>query len=400
MLLSKGFGVYLALIAMASAQNESQALCAVQQSVNQFSSALFPTVAEDISGDFVLSPLSVSTVLAEAAYGSGGDTKTQFKNVLHLLSPDSLGTPGYQAFIDDLNNVQENKLFLSTNVFIDEKFVVKRNYRSLIENYFRSVLKSVKFAESEETLSTVNAWVQRNTDNRIRDIADPSGFDAKTAMLLLNVVHSKGQWENKFNPEYTNEMLFELDEDTEKFVSMMYRSGVYTCGELPSREGKFVVIPYKGNELDMVIVLPDKLSSLSAIEKELQSINITDIIKLGQERPVQLYLPKFRTKTTVHLNGPLHKLGLTDMFTSRANFYGLSDDQLAVSRVVQKTFIDVNEEGVEAVSVTGTAQAILSSASHMNFSVNRPFYYNIIKTTKRTGSSVTLFSGHVTEPIT
>ncbi|XP_076671475.1 alaserpin isoform X6 [Andrena cerasifolii] len=387
----------LIAVAMANTVGDNQALRAVSQGTNAFSSQLFQTVVEENPGNLIMSPLSAAVVLAMAAYGARGETENQFKKVLHLPSTDSLGTSGYQALIDNINNVKENTLVLANKVFTAEKFSVKPSYRELTETYFRSITQLVNFAKSDEAAATINTWVKENTNNRIDGIVSASDLDETTALVLVNAVYFKGQWRNKFNPTFTRDMPFHINEQTVKNVPTMHRQGSYRYGELPNLNAKFVEIPYQGNELSMVIILPNEINGLPMVEKKLQGMSIADILKQGYEREVQLQLPKFKIEKKIDLNSVLEKMGLTDMFTAHANFSGIADNKLAVSKVVQKAFIEVNEEGSEAAAVTDMGFVALSlPLPPETFQINGPFFYAI--TTRN--DNIILFNGRIINPTT
>ncbi|XP_076671471.1 antichymotrypsin-2 isoform X2 [Andrena cerasifolii] len=394
----------LIAVAMANTVGDNQALRAVSQGTNAFSSQLFQTVVEENPGNLIMSPLSAAVVLAMAAYGARGETENQFKKVLHLPSTDSLGTSGYQALIDNINNVKENTLVLANKVFTAEKFSVKPSYRELTETYFRSITQLVNFAKSDEAAATINTWVKENTNNRIDGIVSASDLDETTALVLVNAVYFKGQWRNKFNPTFTRDMPFHINEQTVKNVPTMHRQGSYRYGELPNLNAKFVEIPYQGNELSMVIILPNEINGLPMVEKKLQGMSIADILKQGYEREVQLQLPKFKIEKKIDLNSVLEKMGLTDMFTAHANFSGIADNKLAVSKVVQKAFIEVNEEGSEAAAVTAMLVYATSLSYHepITMMIDRPFFYSLIYKTqnRKVEDGIVLFNGNVNDPQT
>ncbi|XP_076242565.1 antichymotrypsin-2 isoform X9 [Calliopsis andreniformis] len=389
---------------MAKSEVDNQALLDVSQGSNEFASSLFQAVVEENRGNLIMSPLSVSVVLAMAAYGARGETEEQFKKVLHLPSSKTLGTSGYQALIDSINGIKENKLLLANKVFAAEKFAVKPDYKSLTENYFRSVTQLVNFAKSNEAANTINTWVQQNTNNRINELVSPGDLNAMTALVLVNAVYFKGQWKNKFNPTFTKDMPFHVNENTVKNVPTMYRQGSYKYGELPNLNAKFIEIPYKGNELSMVIILPNEINGLAAVEQKLQSVSLADILNQGYERDVQLFLPKFKIEKKIELNGILGKMGLTSMFSSRANFSGIADDDLVVSKVVQKAFIEVNEEGSEAAAATGMIIENRIQMKKMQVRIDHPFFYTIVNVVENPDTKfrniVPIFIGHILEPTT
>ncbi|XP_034181377.2 serine protease inhibitor 3/4 isoform X12 [Osmia lignaria lignaria] len=395
--------VCLVLLTMAKAENNTQAFRAVSEGINQFSSSLFQCVLEENHGNIIMSPLSAAVVLAMAAFGARGETEKQLKKALHIPSPDTLGTSGYQSLIDDLNNVKVAKLLLANKVFAAEKFSVKPAYIELTEKYFHSVTQLVNFAKSEEAANTINTWVQQNTNDRIKEIVNPGDLNSMTAMVLVNAVYFKGQWQDKFDPQNTEERPFHVNENTVKNVSTMFRSGSYLYGELSNLNAKFVLLPYKDNELSMIIILPNEINGLAEVEKKLQNTNIMDILYQGHQREVELYLPKFKIESKIELNAPLNKLGLTDMFSSKANFSGIADDDLVVSKVVQKAFIEVNEEGSEAAAATGVhIEARCMTYGRETMMIDRPFFYNIVKLIDNRETEdrevISIFSGHIHDP--
>nr|XP_034181364.1 serine protease inhibitor 3/4-like isoform X1 [Osmia lignaria] len=395
--------VCLVLLTMAKAENNTQAFRAVSEGINQFSSSLFQCVLEENHGNIIMSPLSAAVVLAMAAFGARGETEKQLKKALHIPSPDTLGTSGYQSLIDDLNNVKVAKLLLANKVFAAEKFSVKPAYIELTEKYFHSVTQLVNFAKSEEAANTINTWVKQNTNDRIKEIVNPGDLNSMTAMVLVNAVYFKGQWQDKFDPQNTEERPFHVDENTVKNVSTMFRSGSYLYGELSNLNAKFVLLPYKDDELSMIIILPNEINGLAEVEKKLQNTNIMDILHQGHQREVELYLPKFKIESKIELNEPLNKLGLTDMFTSKANFSGIADADLVVSKVVQKAFIEVNEEGSEAAAATGVhIEARCMTHGRETMMIDRPFFYNIVKLIDNRETEdrevISIFSGHIHDP--
>ncbi|CAL7940871.1 unnamed protein product [Xylocopa violacea] len=384
-----------ALKAIATADSNIEALQAVSDGTSQFSSLFYQTVAEETPENLITSPLSAAVVLAMAAYGSRGETENQFKKVLHL--PSANGESGYQALIDNLNKIQENKLQLANKIFAAEKFGLKPTYKELTETYFRSIVQAVNFAKSQEAAATINEWVQQNTNDLIKIIVQPGDLDSKTALVLVNAVYFKGLWKDPFNPNNTKDMPFHIDSNTVKNVPTMFKTGSYRSGELPDLNAKFIVIPYKGNECSMVIVLPNAVDGLADLEKKLQNVNLVNVLTQGYEKKLVLLLPKFKVESKINLEEVLQKMGLIDAFSGRANFSGIANEQIAISKAVQKAFIEVNEEGTEAAAVTGTGMTYSSSINLVELRVNRPFVYSIIKTGD---VNIQLFRGHVIKPET
>ncbi|XP_012147561.2 uncharacterized protein LOC100874828 [Megachile rotundata] len=404
-------GLCLLLIAMAKATPTSPLASAsaltdqITNGINTFASSLFQSKVQSLNDNLLLSPLSTAIDLAMVASGSGGDTKSQLKKALNLPSSDSQAIHGYQALIDDLKDIQYSQLIFANKMFIGQDFSIKPTYRNLVETYFRSSAQNLDFHQPADAAETINKWIRDLTEDHpghIKEIISSSDLDAKTRLLLVNAMYFKGEWKAKFLPENTKQRPFRINEDRNKTVATMYRLGVYKYGNIPGNNGRFIVLPYKGDELCMVIMLPNELSGLTELEEEIKKLDIADILKEGSDSHVQLYLPKFELRSKVSLEDSLRNLGLTDMFESRANFNGIADGNLFISKIIQSTYIELSEEGVDVDVSEGDiiTRLQVTAGKPKEFNVNQPFYYALIRNIKGSANNsvVTLYSGQVLEP--
>ncbi|XP_043499826.1 serine protease inhibitor 3/4-like isoform X4 [Polistes fuscatus] len=386
---------------------ENRAVQAVTEANNQFSTSFFAEVASSNHGNLVTSPLSASVVLSMAAYGARGETQDEMKSVLHLPS-ESQATPGYSSLIKTLNAVTDVELRLANKVFINKEFSVKPTFQELTQNAFLSSSQSLDFSQSALAANTINQWVEEQTKNRIKDLVKPDSLNDATAMVLVNAVYFKGNWKNKFDPKLTQDRPFHVSKTEVKNVPTMYRSGMYNYGVLPECKASFIEMPYKGGEYSMIIILPDEVDGLPTIEKKLAVHGLEEVLKRGHRTEVEVYLPKFKIESTIKLNEHLQNMGIRKAFSvSEANFNGISDHGLYISEVVQKAFIEVNEEGSEAAGATGIIFAVPTSLNIPPpppiFNVNRPFHVKIIRTENfsnndSSNKKLEMFTAHVVDP--
>jgi serpin B len=93
-------------------------------------------------------------------------------------------------------------------------------------------------------------------------------------------------------------------------------------------------------------------------------------------------------------------LGMSTAFSDSADFSRINTDGgLSISRVIHKTFIELNEEGTEAAAVTAieiinTSVGPGEKDEPVIFNANKPFIYAI--TEKSTGA--VLFIGKMMDP--
>ncbi|KAG8223127.1 hypothetical protein J437_LFUL000548, partial [Ladona fulva] len=181
---------------------------------------------------------------------------------------------------------------------------------------------------------------------------------ADTVVILTNAVYFKGKWAIQFDPAQTKKGKFQLVGGNKVDVDMMN-------GEIPAGYGhpkilnaKVLELPYMGQQLSMVILLPDKTSSLTELESKIfeEAFDLSGILTNHVRAiEVNVTLPKFKIEVAINLKGPLRKIGMTDMFGGNANFSSISDTLpgLKVSKINQKVFLEVSEEGTEAAAATG-----------------------------------------------
>ncbi|XP_015190274.1 PREDICTED: serine protease inhibitor 3/4-like isoform X2 [Polistes dominula] len=398
------------VVAMAGpTNNNDRAVQAVTEGTNSFSTSFFGEVASSNHGNLVTSPLSASVVLSMAAYGARGETQEEMKRVLHL-PPESDATPGYSSLIKTLNAVTDVELRLANKVFVNKKFSVKPTFQQLTQDAFLSTSQSLDFSQSLAAASTINQWVEEQTKNRIKDLVKSDSLDGGTAMVLVNAVYFKGNWKNKFNSKLTQDRPFHVSKTEVKNVPTMHRTGMYNYGVLPECKASFIELPYKGDEFSMIIILPDEVDGLAAIEKKLAVHGLEEVLKRGHKTEVEVYLPKFKIESTIQLNDHLQNMGIRKAFSqSEANFEGISDTGVYISEVVQKAFIEVNEEGSEAAGATaGTLTRHSSSLKRPPpapiFIVDHPFYVKIIRAEdisnkNSSNTRLEMFIAHVIDPL-
>ncbi|XP_024881051.1 serine protease inhibitor 3/4-like [Temnothorax curvispinosus] len=403
---------------MATPTGKNSAIQAVSQGAHLFSIDFVKNVAKEAPGNLICSSLSANIALSMAADGAVGTTEAQFKDVLKLPATKSQTREGYQNLIDKLNNVENVTLKLANKIFIDKSFPVKPGYKQNLKTYYRSSIQSVDFAKGDEVANIVNTWCKEKTNNRIDSIISPADVDPNTepALILANAVYFKGKWGQVFDPKATTDRPFHIDANTVRKVPTMHRIGDYKHAELPEYDAKCIELPYANEDVSMVIILPNKIDGLAALIDKLEEVSAECSIRLAEtyEHEVRVFLPKFKIVSTLNLGDTLsQKMDLDKPFSNSAEFGGISDMPLKINKVFQKAFIEVNEEGSEAVAVIGTLKGGGWGSPTISdvFDVNRPFYY-YIRHNKGTfvkirrdhyiryseGPFVSLFEGHVSMP--
>lgn len=348
------------------------------------------------SRNLFLSPYSAGIALQMLCNGAGGKTRTEIEHALNTanLSPDKVN--GFYKGLNGALTSQTNVVLdLSNSIWINRGFELKPGFVCTNEAFFGALLSSVNF-ETPESAEMINQWAANSTRGKISGIVS-FPFPANTQMLLANAIYFKGEWADRFDARLTRGRYFYPGGGIIKQTPMMSRRGKfrYTHGD----GFQAVELPYAGDRLRMIVFLPVTNSSPS---KLLARFNGTDwgenILPRFVSREGTVVLPKFKLDCRLLLNDPLGKMGMQGAFIpGTANFSRISNDPLFVSEVLQKSFVDVNEEGTEAAAVTTVmvvATAAMRPVEPFKMIVNRPFFFVICDA--KTGTI--LFMGVVNDP--
>lgn len=348
-------------------------------------------------GKLFFSPASVSTALAMTYAGAAGATADQMAAVLHFpLPPDRLPEP-YGAFQKALLTAGEGRLRIANRLWGRDGYPFRPEFLALTREHFGAELAVVPFGSAPEAArNTINAWVEAQTSGKIRDLLPPGVIDNLTRLVLTNAVYFKGNWEHPFRKENTQEEDFHVTGDKSTRVPMMSQTARFRhfAGEgLQALE-----LPYEGGKLAMLVLLPDAPDGLPALEQALRLDALERWTAGLNHKRVRVFLPRFKMESQFALQDTLAAMGMPLAFDpAKADFSGIvTREDLSISAVIHKAFVDVNEEGTEAAAATGIA-IVASAAAPVPppvFRADHPFVFAIRDNT----TGALLFLGRVVNP--
>lgn len=371
-----------------------------QQGATKFSIDFFKTVMEENakSGgekNVVVSPFSLYEVLSMVANGAAGGTREKMAELLGV-KPDQLEklNEHNKANLALLNQNKSVELAVANAIYADNRSPFKKSFTNLCHDYYQAEVENLDFAD-EKVLVKINDWCKSKTRGKIAKILDK--LSPLEKMVLLNSVYFKGKWDEPFEKNLNTKEPFNTISGASKTVTMMHRED-----NMPYLKGKgfaAVSLKYAGLNQELLIFLPDKDQNLKAFTQQLTGENFADWQKQFAGKKVALSLPKFTINYGRDLSSSLKAMGIADAFSASADFSNLIQPPAGacISRVVQKTFIDVNEEGTEAAAVTAGVMGLTSCAmpvEPVQFKVDRPFMLALMDS--KTGE--VLFLGSIGEP--
>nr|AAR89289.1 serpinb3c [Mus musculus] len=358
------------------------------------------------------SPISMITALGMLKLGAKGNTEIQIEKVLQCNETTEKSTEK-SAHCDDEDNVHEQfqKLITQLNksndgydlkaansIYGAKGFPLLQTFLEDIKECYHANVESLDFEHAaEESEKKINFWVKNETNGKIKDLFPSGSLSSSTKLALVNAVYFKGRWNHKFDENNTIEEMFWLNKNTSTPVLMVKQSNKFMFSFLEDVQAQIVEIPYKGKELSMFVLLPMEIDGLKQLEKQLTAAKLLEWTRAENMHLTELYLwlPRFKVEEKYDLPVPLECMGMVNAFDpQKADFSGMSSTQgLVVSKVLHKSFVEVNEEGTEADPASGE-EVILRLAQVADFRCDHPFLFFIIHS--KTNSI--LFFGRISSP--
>ena len=343
-----------------------------------------------------MSPLSASMALGMTMNGAEGTTFEEMRTALGFgaRTYQELNS-SYESLITLLRGLDPKVEFKIANAIYydiaDIGAAIEPTFLSESRDYFDAEVKGLDFRRPE-TVDTVNAWANQNTNGRIPKIIDQ--IQAQIVMLLMNAIYFKGDWRAAFKTSETTDDQFHALRGAAVPVRMMHRKGGFRSGR--TANATVAELPYGGDAFVMTILLPDEGVNINTFVAGLSATSWQQATTNLRDSEVDLYLPKFKLAWEDMLNDELKALGMRQAFVpDGARFTRISrsmGDKLYIDFVKQKAFVDVNEVGTEAAAVTVVGIGVTSAPVPVR--IDRPFVFAL---RERLSGSV-LFLGKIVEP--
>ena len=354
-----------------------------------------------------LSPYSVSAALMLTMLGCSGESESQLRRGLCLGELTSANVhEEYREMHNSLVQRSGEKvtLFIANRIFALLGLQMLENYKSDALKYYESETELLDFVgDSEGSRQQINAWVEEQTNNKIKDLIPSCAFDppSEVVLVLINAIYFRGEWERKFEPFRTEKQPFFLTESKSELVDMMQMMDEkWLMGTSDKWDCKMLQLPYKGKEISMMIVLPNAIDGLGKVEASLSLGMLKEMRSQMYKQNVDiLELPKFKIESSFELEKVLPQIGITDIFSpGKANFDRMitnPSDNIAVSKVIHKAFVEVKEGGTEAAAAS-VAEITLKCCNlqAIYFIANHPFLFLI----QENHTGTILFIGRFTTP--
>jgi serpin B len=353
-------------------------------------------------GNLFYSPHSISVALAMTYAGARGDTAEEMAATLHFMLEQDRLHPAFNWLDAELASRGEGaqgkdgegfRLNIVNAIWGQKDYEFLTEFLDVLAENYGAGLRILDFAnETEKSRLAINDWVSDQTEERIKDLIPEGILSPATALVLTNAIYFNAAWKYPFNENMTADGPFYLIDGGQVTVPMMEQTEVfgYTDGE----GYQAVELQYDGNELSMVILLPEA-GNFQAFEEKLQAQQVCDIISDLQPTGVTLTMPQFEFESEFNLNDTLKDMGMPAAFSGGADFSGMTGSrELYIRAVLHKAFVSVDESGTEATAATAVVMEEEAPEPLVKVTVDRPFIFLI----RDIETGAILFVGRVLNP--
>ena len=368
---------------------------------NAFAFDFYHAIPASETDNLIFSPYSIWLAFSMLYAGAQGETETQMSQVLHFLAQENQHTAlnavdqHLQALGEAGSDEDEGgpfQLSLANALWGQQGYPFMHPYLDLLAEQYGAGLRLVDFqASPEASRQAINAWVTKETQGKIEEIAPPGSIDFTTRLILANAIYFKAGWTYSFDPDATSDGRFTLLDGSQVTVPQMHLQ--IRLAYLQGEGFQAVRLPYVDHTVDMWVILPAE-GQFEAVQSQLSSAWLEDVRNQAGAREVILTLPRFDFESDLSLSELLQQMGLTAAFCPGQDFGVMAEGGgLCIGNALHRATITVDEQGTEAAAAT-IAMIEMSLVEEVEMTIDRPFLFAIL--VRDTG--LILFLGQVIDP--
>lgn len=362
---------------------------------NQFGFALLSElIATHADENVVISPFSLELALGMVYAGCTGIGAHELSRVVGFFpqgDTEEIFFPGMRL---SANLPPTITLKVANGLWCDSSTRLRPTFEAKIKDLFHPEIQS-RDLETPETMKAINDWVAKATEGRVTDLLQRP---PKPPLVLVDAVYFKAAWEKPFSSAQNFAGQFSRGKAGPCAVTMMKRT--LAAPYLATDDFQAIKLPYSGNALEMVLILPDKETDLTAVAQKLRNTSWKETLTEFSEASGSITLPKFKVAYRDSLVAPLTELGIKGIFNPSRDFALMFDDprQFFISELIQQSYLAVDENGSEAAAATEVQiEATAMRRQRLkpfNLVLDRPFLFAIVDAE----SGQLLFAGVLRDP--
>lgn len=361
----------------------------MQTTLDKSRDQLVELIKSNPDGNLCYSPISLAIALAMLHAGSSGDSRSQLEKHLPDLSAFSFENTDFDEAVENNWTNLPPVVQYANSIWTNSNIQIKTKYAKYILEYFNAHSEEVDVQDPNGTAAKINEWVSSKTAGKIKDLVSPDQITKDLMLIIINAVYFKGSWKDPFEKYMTKDCNFTTQHGDIQTPTMTKTDDTHYA----KYNGKQVVclnFSGKNNYSLMLVKSDDHIKTARDFDPFALDFKIENI---------ELRLPKFKIENKLQLKPLLKTLGVTNPFEFSEDFNTIYDKQsMKVDEVIQQTFIDVHEDGLEATAATAvTMEALVaefSKSEPIKVHFDKPFMYYLVDKS----AGLILFSGAILDP--
>ena len=371
-----------------------------EEGIANFSISLYSALER--TGNEFISPYSITSALLLLILGTGTTTKYEMETAIFEYEEPNDVHQGYKLLNDQLamRTTPGVTFSIANKLYARQGLNLLTTFSTKALTIYGSEVERLDFAQNtENSRLSINKWISANTNNKIKNMIPKNVLNRDTLLVLANAIYFKGTWKTEFKKNITKQRNFFIGPNEQTLVHMMYGEFDAKSGEDLDLDCKILQLPYKGNQMSMIFLLPNDGAGLNELEDILAMEDLTILLSELQTQRTIIRIPKFTMQREYDLKPIMSILGVTEIFDPTiADFSEMTPSHAHVSDMRHKAYIEVNEEGSEAAAATTaviqTRSNTIPKPTPFQFVADHPFLFIIQD--DETGTP--LFIGRYTRP--
>ncbi|HZZ78964.1 MAG TPA: serpin family protein [Gemmataceae bacterium] len=353
--------------------------------------------AKDDSRNLIISPLSATTAMGMTYSGARGQTAKEMAAILRFPPEQAKLHSGMHGLLKKMTAKRASgELDIANSLWAQQGFALETDFLNTVKTQYGATVREIDFKDGANAAGRINDWVAKQTKNKIPALLEPGDLTPLTVLVLANTVYFKGNWQARFEKQATLDARFYRKPGDPVDVKMM--SQLANFPYWGDNALQMIQLPYAGNQVSMLILLPGSADGLPDVEKSLTPDKLSELMAKLKEQKVNVHLPRFKARSRLDLKENLIAMGMKAAFDKdNANFTGMCPQLVHISKIVHEAIIEVNEEGTEAAGATAVEVEKKGPGPGVRFptfDANRPFLYLI----RDNSTGCILFMGRLRDP--
>lgn len=368
-------------IAADDSTSTAEGISQVVDANNQFAIELYQRLSKNPkqSDDNVFfSPYSLSTAMAMLYNAAKGETKSQIQKTFHY-PPSATLNPNSAALYNQFNKPNSNyELSTVNDLWMRQDLSPNQTYLDTVRRYFGGQVTNLDFKNSAEpSRQTINKTIAKHTKQMIPELLVKGSIEADTAAVLTNAVYFKSEWATPLSLRGGTQPFYNADGTT---TDMNFMYSIKHFDYMEDEQVQVVALPYKGNDLSMLIILPksEEAATMQKLIANLSSAQISKWTEQLENKEIFLVMPKFKLEESYKMESLLTEMGMPIAFDSRADFSLFNEKlPLTVDSIIHKAVVEVDEKGTVAAAATSVVPVVVSASYNVELIADHPFMFMI-----------------------